>query len=124
MNSSNHSVLILFELCLFFNKKLKGTIVFCRLELAYKDAVKKVSLYDSAIVLLMGLYYFYKNSPKQRSNLNLTFEALGDKKVLPTRVGGTRWVGHVVLAVETFFKAYNAIVTHLGDVVQQKKSQV
>jgi hypothetical protein len=46
--------------------------------------VKKVALYDSAIVLLMGLYYFYKNSPKQRSNLNLTFEALGDKKVLPT----------------------------------------
>jgi hypothetical protein len=32
--------------------------------------------------------------------------------------------GHVVLAVETFFKAYNATVTHLGDVVQQKKSQV
>ena len=93
-------------------------------ELAYKDAVKKVSLYDSAIVLLMGLYYFYKNSPKQRSNLNLSFEALGDKKVLPTWVGGTIWVGHVVLAVETFFKAYNAIVTHLGDVVQQKKSQV
>jgi hypothetical protein len=53
-------------------------------ELIYKDAVKKVSLYDSAIVLIMGLYYFYKNSPKQRSNLNLTFEALSDKKVLPT----------------------------------------
>jgi hypothetical protein len=39
-------------------------------------------IYDSAIVLLMGLYYFYKNSPNQ--NLSLTFEALGDKKVLPT----------------------------------------
>jgi hypothetical protein len=64
MNSSNHSVFILFELCLFFNKELKGTIVFVD-ELAYKDAMKKVSLYDSAIVLLMGLYYFYKNSPNQ-----------------------------------------------------------
>jgi hypothetical protein len=67
MNSSNHSVLILFELCLFFNKELKGTIVFYRLELAYKDAVKKVSLYDSAIVLLMGPLYALKKVSTART---------------------------------------------------------
>ena len=36
------------------------------LELAYKDAVKENKLYDSCIVLLMGLYYFYHNSPKHQ----------------------------------------------------------
>ena len=32
-----------------------------RLEPAYKDAVKENKLYNSCIVLLMGLYYFYHN---------------------------------------------------------------
>ena len=36
-----------------------------RLELAYKD-VKKNAAYDKVICLLMGIYYFYHNSPKQR----------------------------------------------------------
>ena len=37
-----------------------------RLELAFKDAVKGQKLYDSTIVLLLGTYYFYQNSPKQK----------------------------------------------------------
>ena len=36
--------------------------------------------------------------------------------VLPTRVGGTRWVGHMKLAMETFLKGYEAFVLHLGQV--------
>ena len=32
-----------------------------RLEPAYKDAMKENKLYNSCIVLLMGLYYFYHN---------------------------------------------------------------
>lgn len=69
-----------------------------RLELAYKDAVKENKLYDSCIVLLMGLYYFYHNSPKQRQNLKRSFQSLNQSSVMPTRVGGTRWVGHIILA--------------------------
>ena len=37
-----------------------------RLEPAYKDAMKENKLYNSCIVLLMGLYYFYHNSPKHQ----------------------------------------------------------
>lgn len=46
-----------------------------RLELSLKDSVKKVQnkLYDKAETLLMGLYYFYKKSPKQRKQLESTF---------------------------------------------------
>ena len=37
-------------------------IVHClahRLELAYKDAVKKIPVYSYLLVLLVGIYYFY-----------------------------------------------------------------
>jgi hypothetical protein len=60
------------------------------MELAYKDAVKKNILYDRAITLLMGLYYFYRNSPKQRAKLRDAARELGMISVVPTRVGGTR----------------------------------
>lgn len=40
-----------------------------RLELAYKDAVKNDPVYTRLTTLLLGLYYFYKNSSKQRKNL-------------------------------------------------------
>ena len=45
-----------------------------RLEPAYKDAMKENKLYNSCIVLLMGLYYFYHNSPKLRQNLKQSFQ--------------------------------------------------
>ena len=72
----------------------------------------------------MGVYYFYKKSAKQRANLKKTFAFLGQKSVIPTRVGGTRWVGHMLLAVESFMKGYSAIATQLHDVVASKKQQV
>ncbi len=95
-----------------------------RLELSYKDSIKKDNLYDDALTLLMGLYYFYHNSPKQHQNLRRMFEALQQLPAFPTRVGGTRWVGHMVFAIETFFKSYKPIVCHLEDVSLQKKSIV
>ena len=76
------------------------------LELAYKDAVKENKLYDSCIVLLMGLYYFYHNSPKQRQNLKRSFQSLNQSSVMPTCVGGTRWVGHIILAVEKLLNPF------------------
>ena len=61
-----------------------------RLELAYKESLAKVDLGDKVLTLLMGLYYFYHNSPLNRSNLKNSFKPLGKKVVTPTRVGGTR----------------------------------
>ena len=40
-----------------------------RLELAFKDVVKAEKIYIQLTTLLLGLYYFYKNSSKQKQNL-------------------------------------------------------
>lgn len=47
-----------------------------RLELAYKDAIKRTSSqqYDKLVTLLVGLYYFYKRSAKQKKALKQCFE--------------------------------------------------
>ena len=92
-----------------------------RLELAFKDAVKGQKLYDSTIVLLLGTYYFYQNSPKQRECLRNAYDSLGMKTLMPTRVGGTRWVGHLLLAVETFLKGLPGIQRQMEDCVSQEK---
>ena len=86
-------------------------------KLAYKDAVKENKLYDSCIVLLMGLYYFYHNSHKQQQNLKQSFQSVNQSSVMLTCVGGTRWVGHMMLAVENFLKAYQAIRVQLEDFI-------
>ena len=58
-----------------------------RLELAFKDAIKKVSLLERLNVLLCVLYYFYYRSPLNRSNLNAAFKATGTGlNLVPTRV--------------------------------------
>ncbi|KAG1650891.1 Zinc finger protein 862 [Nymphon striatum] len=106
----------------FKNLQPSVTIVHClahRLELSFKDSIKNIKLYDSCIVLLMGVYYFYRNSPKQRENLRNAFSSLKMKNIMPTRVGGTRWVGHVLLAVDCFLKGYKAIRTQMEDCVTQ-----
>jgi len=95
-----------------------------RLELAYKDAVKGSRLYDSCTVLLMGLYYFYHNSPKQRQNLKRSFQSLNQTSVMPTRVGGTRWVGHMVHSIENCLRGYQAIRHQLEDCVTQKVNEI
>ena len=61
-----------------------------RLELAFKDAVKENRLYDNCIVLLMGLYYFYHDSPKQRQSLKQSFLSLRWWH----KMGGIHGAGH------------------------------
>ena len=94
------------------------------LELAYKDAVKKNDVYDKVIVLLMGVYYFYRNSPKMRECLRKTCLFLGIGFLIPSRVGGTRWVGHLLKAINVFIKMYPAIITQMTDILQQKGAKV
>ena len=59
-----------------------------RLELAYKDALKDVKLYKKIDALLLGLYYFYRNSPLNRSNLKESFKTVG----LPVLICQLEWV--------------------------------
>ncbi|XP_046567312.1 uncharacterized protein LOC124275716 [Haliotis rubra] len=63
--------------------------------------------------MLHLLYSFYKGY-LQRSMLKGSFESLGVAPVMPTRIGGTRWVGHTVTALQQLWKGYKAFVHHTG----------
>lgn len=95
-----------------------------RLELAVKGAVKDLQSKrnDKAMTLLLGLFYFYKKSAKQREGLKQTCQELGVHCVFPTRVGGTRWVPHTILAIETFLRGYKAICGQLDKATAPKAS--
>ena len=53
---------------------------------------------EKVLTLLTGLYYMYRNSPLNRTNLKNAFRYLSINIKLPTRAGGTRWVGHLLLS--------------------------
>ena len=67
-----------------------------RLELCYKDAIKKVTLAEKVLKLLTGLYYIYQKSPLNRTNLKNAFRCLNVKVKPPTQASGTRWMGHIL----------------------------
>ncbi|XP_045208832.2 zinc finger protein 862-like [Mercenaria mercenaria] len=86
-----------------------------RLELGIRDAFKKLKLFGKSMTLLVGLYYFYKKSLKQRKELLNAFEIVQEKALMPTRAGGTRWVSHIVKSVPVLFKLYRGFMTHLAN---------
>ena len=67
------------------------------IELYFRDSLKtsSSSLYDKLMTLFLGLYYLYKKSPKQKKSPKRSFKALKMNQILPSRVGGTRWLPHV-----------------------------
>ena len=92
-----------------------------RLELAYKDVVKQNVLVEKILTMLTGLYYFYRNSALNRTNLKAAYKCLNVNVLIPTRVGGTRWVGHVVCAINNFVNGYKGIRLHLEQLVASKE---
>ncbi|XP_045201935.2 uncharacterized protein LOC123555352 [Mercenaria mercenaria] len=86
-----------------------------RLELAYKDFLKDVSskIIDKTDALLLNLYLFYKYSPLNRANLKRSYDTLGLKMKVPSRVGGTRWLPHTERTLKTVLYGYEAIIQHL-----------
>lgn len=88
-----------------------------RLELAFKDASKSNNLHEKVVAtLLMGLYYFYHKSTVNRSMLKRCASTLQRKVHIPTRVGGTRWVGHLHRSLESVISSYPVIILHLQQV--------
>ena len=85
-----------------------------RLELAYKDALKKQSQYDRVLTLLIGIYYFYHKGSSQTKQMKRSFKVMGAQQVLPTRVGGTRWLSHMYRAIDRVLQAYKLIATQLA----------
>ena len=48
-----------------------------------------------------------------KKGLKISFKSLDRNRVLPTRVGGTRWLPHLARAISNFEKGYKAIRNHL-----------
>ena len=89
-----------------------------RPELAFKDVVRGIKLYDKVMTLLSTFYAMYHKSPLQRQSLKVTFQTLSVwcTPVVPTRIGGTRWIRQTITALEKLWKAYPALVLHLSRV--------
>ena len=87
-----------------------------RLELSFKDAASKNPCCKKIDSLLMGLYYFYHNSALNRANLKASYESLQKPLLMPTHVGGTRWVSHILKALDHFLRGYAAVVQHLEQI--------
>ena len=88
-----------------------------RLELGLKDTLKQFKPIQEVDKLLLDIYLFYHFSPLNRSMLRKTFETLNfDTHLIPTRIGGTRWVGHLWTALDKVLRGYEAITTHMTQV--------
>ena len=81
--------------------------------------MRKQPLHGKLEGLMTGLYYFYKRSPLNRSMLLRTYETLQLPALLPTRVGGTRWIPHTCAGLDTILRGYEGITTHLSQVTNQ-----
>ena len=80
-----------------------------RLELGFKDAIKKKHLGNCTTeqwhCCLVYTIYSEESFEKQ-------YESLKRNVILPTRVGGTRWLPHVQRSITTFFKGYSSWKVH------------
>lgn len=85
-----------------------------RLELAFRDAFKSAKLYEKLLTLMIGLHYFYKRSPKQKKGLLEAIKVVGIKGLLPPKVTGTRWLGHISNGIDSLCRTYTAYDVHLS----------
>ena len=67
----------------------------------------------TCIILVIGLYYMFRKGPKQKKALKKTYTILNIKKILPTRVEGTRWLPHMFRAINVLIKGYRGLRSQL-----------
>ena len=84
-----------------------------RLELSFKDAINGCNLDRHLEDLLSGLDTLYRKGAQNRANLKRCFLAIGQHPLIPTRVGGTRWVSHLLSAVDQLLRGYEGLTSHL-----------
>ncbi|KAG7177180.1 Zinc finger protein 862-like 1, partial [Homarus americanus] len=87
-----------------------------KIELAFRDAVKDVPLAKKVDLLLLGIYLFYEKSSLNRSMLKRAHDICQVPFLVPTRVSGTRWLPHMLQALEHSLKSYRAIVLHMQQI--------
>ncbi|PIK47650.1 hypothetical protein BSL78_15480 [Apostichopus japonicus] len=79
-------------------------------------------MFQKLVQLLLSLFLFYHNSTLNRGLLRRTAEALGVKKLIPTRTGGTRWIGHTQAALNNLLSGYPAIIQHWLEIKDHNKT--
>lgn len=84
-----------------------------RLELAFRDAIKKNKQYDKLMTLLIGLHYFYKKSHNNKTGLQRAISTM-KQGVLPPKVTGTRWLPHLFRGINAMMKTFRAFEAHLA----------
>ena len=104
-----------------FRQKVNSSIIMVkclshRVELAFKDALKKSPLFRQVLECLDLIFKFYHKSAKQTAGLKVACESLDMGSVFHTRIGRTRWVGHTQTALKNFLKAYRPTTMHLSQV--------
>lgn len=87
------------------------------LELTFSDAIRSNVMFQKVEDLLSGLYTFYHTCPLNRVNLVNSYQPHGHTPLVPTRIVGTRWVGHLLRALDHFLRGYQGLVQHLEPVV-------
>ncbi|KAL5496790.1 hypothetical protein EMCRGX_G013148 [Ephydatia muelleri] len=83
-----------------------------RLELGFKGIIGANSFMSTFTELLFAIYNFYHSSALNRENLNSSCAAAGVKFLAPSRVGGTRWLPHTMLALKKLWNIYPALMQH------------
>ncbi|KAK7157275.1 hypothetical protein R3I93_008680 [Phoxinus phoxinus] len=90
-----------------------------KLELAFSDGIRKNVMARKFEDLLSGFYTLYHKSGVNRASLKQHFRELHMKALMPTRVGGTRWLPHLFKALDHFLRGYAGVVRHLKEKSQE-----
>ena len=84
-----------------------------RLELGFKGITEANTFMATFTELLFSIYNFYHSSALKRDNLKTSCAALGIKFLVPSRVGGTRWLPHTMQAPKKLWSIHPALMQHL-----------
>lgn len=95
---------------------LTGCCFAHHLELSYKTVFHSIPLYNDVRDLLQSIYQFYHNFPLHKSSLISAFRGLHLCPVMPSHVGGRRWLQGLQTALQNFLKGYPAIIQQLHSV--------
>ena len=87
-----------------------------RLELEFKGITEANTFMATFTELLFSIYKFYHSSALNRDNLKTSCAAVCINFLVPSSVGGTRWLPHTMLALKKLWNIYPALMQHLEQV--------
>ena len=100
-----------------------------RLELAFKDAFKKVPAFQKIKNFLLQLCYMYQKSPKRLQGLKELSIAYEESILRPTKATATRWLEHKYSVMKITIENFGVYITHFEDLAHtdsgwEKRAQI